>query len=105
VALVVALGALGTWWTLAYHPHGPPPAVVVVERRGCDICICANPCPCDCECECSVMDSAASKEHAKAIHGAQGPVRHAPQTLGLVLGIAALLLPFGFMAAWRRRHR
>jgi hypothetical protein len=74
---------------------------VVVERRGCDICICANPCPCDCECECAV---ATPPDHQAATAGAVGPVRRPPQTLNLALGVGALMLPFGFFALWRRRH-
>src|SRR5579884_1262665 len=53
LALCVAVATSALWWTMAYRPVEPG-TVVVVERRGCDICICANPCPCDCECECSV---------------------------------------------------
>jgi hypothetical protein len=103
VALSVAVTTVGLWWLLAYVPIGGPP-VVVVERRGCDVCICANPCPCDCECECSVADGKARHDHAKAVAGAQGAVRQPTRPWNLAFGVAALFVPFGVFALWRRRR-
>jgi hypothetical protein len=110
ITLCVAVATAGLWWIMAYRPVHPG-TVVVVERRGCDICICANPCPCDCECECSVASqkslSGLTGEAAPGGRGAEASHKHqaASRPLGLALGVAGLVLPFGVLAVWRRRRR